>query len=348
MNLLLLTQRVDERDANLAFHVRWIAELARHATRVTVIAQAVGEYSSLPANVSVHSLGKERGVTKAVQGWTLFRFLARFVRTHDAALVLMIPAYVLAAVPFAWISRRPLFLWYAHGSVSRRLRLAARACAKVFTSSVNGMRLDTPKRHVLGQAIDTELFSPDPSVPRSAASLVTVGRISPVKHLDTLIEAVRILKERGRPVELQIIGEPILEADRQHEIRLRQRVAGLGLESLVRFSGALPPERLPDVYRRATVCVNASTTGSLDKAVLEALACGCLVVTGNEAYRDLLPASAFVSGTAPEAYASALEHVLSEPYEVAPLRAWVVQSHNRERTLGRLYDEMVQTISAWR
>ncbi len=348
MNLLLLTQRVDEHDANLAFHMRWIAELARRATRVTVIAQAVGEYGALPANVSVHSLGKERGAPKVAQGWALFRLLARFVRTHEAVLALMIPAYVLAAAPFAWLWRRPLFLWYAHGTVTRRLRLAVRACAKVFTSSVNGMRLDTPKRHILGQAIDTDSFSPDSSVSRSAATLVTVGRISPVKHLDTLIEAVRILKGRGRPVELQIIGEPILEADRQHEIRLRQHAVELGLESLVRFCGALPPERLPDVYRRATVCVNASTTGSLDKAVLEALACGCPAVTGNEAYRDLLPATALVAGTAPEAYASALERLLSDPYDVAPLRAWVVQDHNLERTIGRLYDEMALTIRRWR
>ncbi len=345
MNLLLLTQRVDERDANLAFHVRWIAELARHAERITVIAQAVGDCGSLPANVSVYSLGKEKHASKVTQGWTLLRLLTRFVRAHDAVLVLMIPLYVLAAHPFAWLARRPLFLWYAHGSVSWRLRLAVHACAKVFTSSANGMRLDTPKRCILGQAIDTELFSPDPNTPRFVASLVTVGRISPVKHLDTLIEAVGLLRKHGRSVELQIIGEAILEGDRQHEIHLRQQVIAAGLESSIRFLGALAPDQLPDIYRRATICVNASTTGSLDKAVLEALACGCPVVTGNEAYRHFLPATAFVAKPVPEAYAAAFERILSVPYDVTPLRAWVVQNHQRERTLTRLYDEMTKVLS---
>jgi glycosyltransferase involved in cell wall biosynthesis len=41
-------------------------------------------------------------------------------------------------------------------------------------------------------------------------------------------------------------------------------------------------------YQRASVMVNVSSTGSIDKAVLEAMACGLPVVTANEAFHTML------------------------------------------------------------
>lgn len=342
MNLLLVTQRVDDRDANLAFHVKWIAQMARRVDRLSVIAQTVGEYD-LPPNVTVYSLGKERGASKVAQAWALLSLFVKLVRKHDALFVLMIQHYVLALAPFAFVFRKPIYLWYAHGHVSRLLRLASCFCRTVFTSSAGGFRIETPKRRIVGQAIDTALFSPGADIARSRNRLITVGRLSPVKHIDRLIDALVILRADHPDLELHIIGEPIIERDQTYAAQLKERVRGLGLEGAVLFRGSIVPARLPQEYRQASVCVNASTTGSLDKAVLEAMACACPAVSGNEAYRAVLPPELFVKEQTPEAYAAAIRFALAHPEAAQALREIVVRDHDRSRTIERIMDEVTRS-----
>jgi len=50
----------------------------------------------------------------------------------------------------------------------------------------------------------------------------------------------------------------------------------------------VPHDRIAEVYGNAEAFVNLSQTGSVDKAVLEAMACGCVAVTSNEAFFKML------------------------------------------------------------
>jgi len=51
--------------------------------------------------------------------------------------------------------------------------------------------------------------------------------------------------------------------------------------------GARPYREVPELYRRATLLVNASLTGSVDKVVLEAMACERPVLTCNESFEHV-------------------------------------------------------------
>ena len=59
MRLLILTQKIDSQDDLLGFFHGWVAKLAEHFDKITVIALGVGQYQ-LPANIKVLSLGKEK------------------------------------------------------------------------------------------------------------------------------------------------------------------------------------------------------------------------------------------------------------------------------------------------
>jgi len=61
--LLIITQKVNKNDSVLSFFHAWIAEFAKHFSRVTVVCLEEGEHS-LPENVSVFSLGKEKGYSR--------------------------------------------------------------------------------------------------------------------------------------------------------------------------------------------------------------------------------------------------------------------------------------------
>ena len=79
--------------------------------------------------------------------------------------------------------------------------------------------------------------------------------------------------------------------------------------------------------------VNLSGTGSLDKAGLEAMACGLPVITSNAAFRPLLPSGLVIPANHPQALADALARVAGwdEPRRRAlgeRLRAAVVRDHS--------------------
>ena len=64
--IVIITQDVDEQSDVLGFFVAWIRAFAQRVERVDVITLAKGTYA-LPANVFVHSLGKEWGSSKIIQ-----------------------------------------------------------------------------------------------------------------------------------------------------------------------------------------------------------------------------------------------------------------------------------------
>jgi hypothetical protein len=69
MHLVVLTQVLDRDDAVLGFFHGWCEAFAEHVTRLTVVAQRVGDVQ-LPGNVDVRSLGKERGGGRVAIGAT--------------------------------------------------------------------------------------------------------------------------------------------------------------------------------------------------------------------------------------------------------------------------------------
>ena len=125
----------------------------------------------------------------------------------------------------------------------------------------------------MGHGIDTDFFSPDPSVARGEY-LLSVGRLSPSKRHDL---AIREAAREGR--ELRIAGEG---PERE---RLMALARSLGAN--VRFLGPLTQEQLRNEYHRAKMFVHTSETGSLDKVVLEATACGLPVRTNDSALKYL-------------------------------------------------------------
>ncbi|MBI3826736.1 MAG: glycosyltransferase [Candidatus Rokubacteria bacterium] len=138
---------------------------------------------------------------------------------------------------------------------------------------------------VIPCGVDTELFTPGAqeearaALGLSAGPLVLyVGRIAPIKGLETLLDAVARFAARGRPVRLVIAGGDIDEAVGAHEARLRARLASPDLAGIVRFVGAQPQKALRDYYVAADATVVPSYYESFGMVALEAMACGSPVV----------------------------------------------------------------------
>jgi glycosyltransferase involved in cell wall biosynthesis len=291
----MITPKVDPAD-DLFGHVNgWATALADRVERLYVVALWPGR-PALPANARFATLGKEpgeggAGAVASRLGWLarLQRIVARLCLRGeiDAVLAHMGPVFAVAAAPIARLTGRPTFLWYAHGHVSPLLRLAHVLVDGVGTSTPDGFRIASPKVTITGQGIDLDRFRPAETWPANER-LLSVGRFSPVKRYETLIDALAEPELAGSDdLEVQLVGGVHSDAEAAYLDGLRSRTQAHGLERRVRFVAGLPHAEIVPTYQQATLFATTSETGSLDKAVLEAAACGLPPIVCNPAFREL-------------------------------------------------------------
>ncbi|MEK7511137.1 MAG: glycosyltransferase [Patescibacteria group bacterium] len=344
MRLLIVTQAVDQGHPVLGFFHEWLETFAAQCEQVEVICLYEGEHT-LPAHVRVHSLGKEGGIQHPVIYAVRFLQLVWQLRhAYDAVFVHMNPEYVVLAGWFWRLTRKRIGLWYLHKSVTLRLRVAIFFASVVFTASPKSMRVETPKKRVVGHGLPVHRLPllPAPAM-QEPIQLLTIGRLSPVKRVELLIGALAHLPDT---VQLSIVGGAAGPSGEAYEATLREMVAELGLDARVQFAGPQAPAALAAWYERSHLFVHASDTGSLDKALLEALVRGVPVVTTNyELAREVGEPLAFAASPVVRQLAGKIEAALAarawqDPELRAMAHAYVEKRHN----LNVLIPTMVETL----
>lgn len=284
MRLLIVTQVVDRNHSVLGFFHRWIEEFAQHVDYLEVIALEVGEYD-LPANVRVHSLGKDEEKGRLAYLQRFYKYI--FTLKYDHVFVHMNPEYVMLGGLFWRVMRKKIGLWYTHKHVGVRLRIATFFANTIFTASKESFRLHTEKLHVMGHGIEVSSENLEKSTVHDPVRLITVGRISPVKQYEKMIDVLAKLQEKGVEATLTIVGGSITDIEKEYEATLTKMVKEKNVQN-VTFVGPVPHREVRKHLKDADIFLNMSNTGSLDKAVLEAMAEGVIPVTSNEGMESLL------------------------------------------------------------
>lgn len=156
--------------------------------------------------------------------------------------------------------------------LARRVRLVAlsRHTAREFRDLVPG----SPPT-VMPMGVDTSLFSPEGPTGSTSARprLGFVGRLEdPRKNVPLLAETLMCLKERGVDADLDLVGG---EPDEEFWDVIRVG----GLRSRVRVRDHVPRAELPAYYRTLDAFLLPSHQEGLGIVGLEAMACGCPVVS---------------------------------------------------------------------
>jgi len=371
MKLLIITQVVDKNYAPLCFAVEWFREFGKQCEKVTVIGQKVGEYD-LPSNVNVLSLKKEEEKSKFLQVMRFYSLAWKHRNDYEAVFVHMTPIWVVFGTPLWLLLRKRMYLWYEARGTGWNLRWGLRFVRKAFSASPGGMPLPTKKSVITGHGVDTAFFTPpgfssseapagaesrsigaEPlldSIGEAAASLrsleesrdpnliVTVGRITKAKRLDIIVQCFAELPSNYR---LQITGVPITEEDHKTNAALEALVQTLGMEDRVSF-GTIPDEELRLLLQKATLFLHASEATSLDKAPLQAMASGCLVVTASPVVKPHVPE---ICRADPKTMAEAAKKILTLSFSDQEklrkeLRTIVEQKHSLSTLIRRLVAEM--------
>jgi glycosyltransferase involved in cell wall biosynthesis len=137
--------------------------------------------------------------------------------------------------------------------------------------------------------------------------LLYVGTIEPRKNLPVLLDALKILMERGGGVPLVVAGA---KGWMYEDIFLKVRKTGL--EGIVHFTGYIPDEDLPALYSAAEAFLYPSLYEGFGFPVLEAMACGTPVVCSNSSSLPEVTGKAAVllSPGAPGDWADTIQGIL--------------------------------------
>jgi glycosyltransferase involved in cell wall biosynthesis len=134
---------------------------------------------------------------------------------------------------------------------------------------------------VVSNGVDLRAYSPGPPDDRirrrygltaGGPLILSVGRLSPEKRTDVLLDAAARLGPGHPGAQIAIAGTGPDEA------RLRARAQRLGVTGRVRFLGFVPGSDLPALYRLADVFAIASEAELQSLTTMEAMATGLPVV----------------------------------------------------------------------
>ncbi|OGY48538.1 MAG: hypothetical protein A3B89_00455 [Candidatus Buchananbacteria bacterium RIFCSPHIGHO2_02_FULL_40_13] len=366
----MITRKVDNHDALAGFAYNWVKKLGANLNKLYVISWQAGDSRDLPENIEVVFLPKNKFAKIFILPWEVFKLALKV----DGVFCHMNPEYTILSWLPAKIFGKRIVSWYTHKQINWKRRLLELLTDKILTASKDSFRQPWFKNkvEVTGHGIDIEQFKTQNSPPEADAPLaqklkinedfniISVGRISPTKDYESIIKALDILGnkqihlvksgEAGLPevkfnrVKLKIIGDVILEVQRQYLDSLKQMVVAMDLGQQVEFVGWVANQQMPPYYQEADLFINMSGTGSVDKVVLEAMACQCLVLTSNEAFREILPKELMVEKNNPQKLAEKIKWLMDLPAEekeaiIKSLRKIVVNDHNLDKLVLKIINQ---------
>lgn len=353
MRLLIVTQTVDKNNPLLGFFCNWLKSFAKKADSILVIALNVGEYE-LPPNVRVLSLGKEKEPSRSK--WRRIKYALLFLkyifterRNYQEVFVHMNEEYILLG-GFIWkIFKKNIFLWRNHKKGSFITRIAVFISHKVFYTSHSSFTAKFKKSVIMPVGVDTNLFRIKKSVSERGNKILSIGRIDPVKKIDTLSKILPILDMSLKDYwQINIVGNPSYGNESYFE-SFKKSLNHLVNNQKVIFLKAVKNEDAPNIYNENRFFINLTPAGSFDKTIIEAMACGCIVLTTNKDLWDVIEVEGRIDIDNEKMVAEKLLNCIKLPTislvnTSLKYRDYVLKNHSLEILSDKLFSELANNI----
>ena len=143
------------------------------------------------------------------------------------------------------------------------------------------------KLRVIPNGVDVERFSSRKPVPHAEPTIAFVGRVTPIKDVQTFLDVADILRQQFPTLRALVIGP--MDEDPEYAAACLNEATSRGLDSVVTFTG---PADVREYLARIDILVLTSISEALPLVILEAGAAGVPCVTTDVgACRELLEGS---------------------------------------------------------
>lgn len=134
---------------------------------------------------------------------------------------------------------------------------------------------NNPSAHVIYNSVEVEAHTAK-SKPQNPLKIGYVGRISNTKRFDEILEVSKGLKQKQINFELHVAGHFV---DAKYEKAVFEFIRNHQLEKHILFKGFLT--NITDFYNTLDCLIFTSTHDSFGRSVIEAMACGVVVLATN-------------------------------------------------------------------
>jgi len=184
--------------------------------------------------------------------------------------------------------------------------------ADMLTRAIHDQGIEPSRVETFTFGIDTRRFRPLAGEKPTPKVVLSYRQLLPLYHVDLLIRAVPLVRERcADPFVVRIVGqgterEPLQKLSRE-----------LGVDDVITFVPGRPSDdELIEEIRRATVYVSCSRSDTTSVSLLEAMACGTAPavtdIAGNREWLDDGENGLLVPTDDPEAMAGAITRLLDD------------------------------------
>lgn len=235
--------------------------------------------------------GEDRLTVRSIASVAAYLLLSTVVGTIavlkyrlDAILGIFAFPQGLAATAIARITRREAFIMTDGGDLDVLLihpivRPIMQGFLKITTPVVTAlsetkarklMRLGVKSQLCPTFGVDTSRFEYIPFDDKEKNLILYVGRLSPEKCPETLLEATEKLHRQGIAMKLSIVGDGPLKN------RILEGAARMGIQDIVSLSNPVPHSEIHRFYAKSGIFVLPSSREGVSVALLEAMSSGCL------------------------------------------------------------------------
>ena len=136
--------------------------------------------------------------------------------------------------------------------------------------------------YTLYHGLDTNLFQPPVNEPKGPITILSVGRFVEKKGFPYLLEACRLLRDKGLAFHCHIIGQEDEDSE-----RVGRMIQDYRLENVVQLEGGMTQEELREAYRQSHIfalpcfVLDSGDRDGIPNVLAEAMATGRAVVSSN-------------------------------------------------------------------
>ena len=237
--------------------------------------------------------------------------------------------------------------------------LADKVAASSFVCAISNfgrsqiMRFSNPahwsKIEVSRLGVDPRVFEPRPFREKIAVfQIICVGRLAPAKAQYVLIDAVALLVQQGRALELRLVG------DGPDRAVLQRHVAARRLGDQVKFEGSLNQDRVRALYRETDIFALASFAEGIPVVLMEAMAmeipCVATWITGIPELIRHEVEGLLVAPSDAEGLAAAIARLMDDPALRRRLgvagRRRVLDEYDLERNVAKMAEIFRRRLNA--
>lgn len=280
-HLLIVNYSMSTRNQLLSHQVDAVNALATYFDEVTVITPEY-EDSNLKSNVRV--LKYEWNSNRKILSSTKFIIhLLGVCRTNRPSMVFyhMTDFHAAISMPFLKLMRIRSVIWYAHKKNSMYFRISAIFSDKIVTSTLGSCPITGSKVEAIGQAIDSNIFSPRNTRKNfKFDKLIHIGRLDPSKKPDYILEVTHNLREINNRISLTFVGSPGSTKNTQWYSKFQSQCES---QKWIKIYSGILRKDIPEFIETFDVFIHAYR-GSLDKILLETTMMKVPLITENPEY----------------------------------------------------------------